>query len=421
MAILEYFEFLKEASKTLDSIGSKKDNTAVFLMDFIGLPELDGILGYTFVDTLIQHAAFQVRNTLQPHDLVGRVGRHQLACLFTKLPNQEHAQLAAYKLLRLLMASFHRDKRRIIFSARIGITTTDMPSKTDITELMRQANAAMYYAMKDKEILKIYTPEMDKVRLSELELLGDLDGAIDESRIFMAYQPQLCLKSNKIIGAEALLRWTHPQWGAVPPENMIRLAENTGIITKLTYWVFNTTMRECASYRKFGQDLSVSVNFSANNMRETDLVGIVSQALELWRVPPEKIVIELTETAIMDVHEQTINTLKQFKDMGLKISMDDFGTGYSSMSLLQKLPIDEIKIDRSFTCNMLAQPKSEKIIDSIIDLAHKLNMEVVAEGVDNESVVEKLKEFGCDYIQGYIIGHPMVLDKFIAMTRQFNA
>lgn len=201
---------------------------------------------------------------------------------------------------------------------------------------------------------------------------------------------------------------------------MIRLAERTGLITKLTYWVFNTVMRQCADYRRAGCDIGVSVNFSAINLRETDLADVVSQGLELWNVPPKHVVIELTETAIMDEHRQTLLILERFKEMGLQISMDDFGTGYSSMALLQKLPIDEIKIDISFIRNMTEKPESEQMVDSIIGLAHKLGMRVIAEGVEDWQIFSRLRELGCDMIQGYLIGRPVILQEFIPMVLNFN-
>lgn len=420
MTILCYQDFLTQTNKALDDFIENKQIICAVVIDFVGLPELDGILGYKRVDEFLQHAAEQIFKSLPKGDLVTTIGRYQLACLFTQFPSEGHAGLVGYKLQRILTLPFSDDQKHLVIIPRLGISIANKNIKIDALELIRQANSAMQQAGAEHEGLRIYSPDIDVGILSELELLSSLDKAIEESRIFLMYQPHLLLSNRKISGSEALLRWNHHERGAVPPSSMIHLAERTGLITKLTYWVFNTAMRQCAEYRKAGLDLGVSVNFSASNFREPDLVGIVSQALEIWDVPAEHVVIELTETAVMDENKQTLNTLDQFKTMGLQISMDDFGTGYSSMSLLQKLPIDEIKIDLSFTRDLLTKPENEKMVDSIISLAHKLEMRVVAEGVEDWPVLERLNDMGCDVIQGYIIGQPMILQDFIPMALEFN-
>lgn len=212
MAILGYQEFLNNTTRILSDPTRTERTIAAIVIDFDGLAELDGILGYHHVDRLLQQAAKRVVEACHDTDLVGCIGRHQLVCLFPNLPGKGYAELAGHKLLRILSLPFSDDGRRLIISARIGIALAD--TTNDVQELLRQANSAMHQAEREHEIVKIYAPDIDALILSELELLSDFDRAIEESRIFIVYQPHLALASGRIVGAEALLRWNHPQKAA---------------------------------------------------------------------------------------------------------------------------------------------------------------------------------------------------------------
>jgi len=302
---------------------------------------------------------------------------------------------------------------------RVGIALSN-PNQADSAELFRQAHAAMNRASRDRVSLKIYSTTIDKFLISELGLLSDFEKAIQESRLFLTYQPQLNVQTGKIEGAEALLRWTHPERGPISPDSMVHLAERTGLISKLTFWVFHTAMRQCAEYRNAGLNIGVSVNLSAQNLNEPDLIDIVTQVFNLWNVPTDQVIIEITETAIMNDHLLSDKILSQFKEMGLQIAMDDFGTGYSSLALLHKLPIDKIKIDKSFILDMLEKPENEQIVDSIISLAHKLGIVVIAEGVEDILTFNRLCELKCDFIQGFLITPSLPLPQFISFVSSFN-
>ena len=419
MSVLEYHAFLDKISTVLEQ--SKTDNqlVAIILINLGELGELDGVFGHTTVDTILLETAKKLSASLRGGDWVGIIGRYQLACLLPSLSNASQAELAGYKIIRVCNTPFVQDKHQLILSTRVGIAISNHVI-FDGDELLRQAHSALSQACRDSEAIRIYSPTVDKLIMSQLDLLTDLDRAIKESRIFLAYQPQLNLKTGKIEGAEALLRWSHPDLGAISPDNMVQLAEKTGLISKLTFWVFHTAMRQCAEYRNAGLDVGISVNFSAQNLTEPDLVGIVSQALSLWNVPANQVIIELTETAIMKDHLLSYKILNQFREMGLQIAMDDFGTGYSSLALLHKLPIDKIKIDISFIQDMMTNPENEKIVDSIISLSHKLGIHVIAEGIEDSATCNRLVELDCDLIQGYLISRPRVLPEFIQLAKNWN-
>ena len=420
MPVVSYQELFKIANQVLNDSKATKQYVAAIIINFEGLSELDGIFGHLTVDGILQETTKILLESLRHQDLVGIFGRHQLACLLPDLFNPGQAELAAHKILRVYNMPFSQGKHQFVLSARLGIAISNHLI-FDSNELFRQAHAAMTQACRDKAFLRVYSAKIDKLVIAELDLLSDLDIAIKESRLFLAYQPQFNFNTGKIDGAEALLRWTHPELGAIAPDNMVRLAEKTGLISKLTFWVFHTAMRQCAEYRSSGLDIGVSANLSAQNLNEPDLIGIVSQALSLWNVPTEQVNIELTETAIMKDPNLSEKILNRLKAMGLQIAMDDFGTGYSSLALLSKLPIDKIKIDISFIRDMVKNPENEHIVDSIISLAHRLGISVIAEGVEDMDTFNRLRELGCDSIQGYFISRPLSLPDFIKFVESYNS
>ncbi len=299
----------------------------------------------------------------------------------------------------------------LFLSARIGIAYAEVDCDAD--ELLRQAATAAADAAARHDTMVIYDGNTDPLALLQFDLQADLKQAIENNDLFLCYQPKLYVASHRIISAEALLRWNHPRKGMIPPDRLVQVAERTNLISSLTQWVMNTALRECAEYRRRGLDIGVSINFSAHNLREKEIVGLVGQALQLWPVPVEHIVIELTETAVMDDQPRARNALLEMKLLGVELSMDDFGTGYSSMSRLRDLPLDELKIDMSFVRNMLKAPAHERIVESMVSLAHGLDLRVVAEGVEDRETFARLKAMGCDVIQGYLIGKPMPLDEFV--------
>lgn len=419
MPVLGYHEFLRSANETLRRPENGGRVVAGLVVAFEGLAELDGVLGYAAVDELMHQAGERLVEALHETDLVGYTGRHQLGCLLDALPGESHAVLAAHKILRTLAAPFRLGERRLVVAPRLGVAVSDHLAR-DAGELLRRANTAMRQARREREPLKVYAQDADELMLLGLDLWGDLGRAIEESELYLVYQPQLVLATGKIEGAEALLRWTHPQRGPIRPDIMVHVAEGTELISKLTLWVFNTALRQCAEYRRAGLDVGVSINFSAGNLREPDLVDLVAQGLDLWGVPAERIVIELTETAVMEEHRGSLEALNRFKEMGLGIAMDDFGTGYSSMARLRELPLDELKIDISFIRHLAAKPAHERIVDSMIGLSHKLGMRVVAEGVEDAVTRERLRALGCDMIQGYLIGRPMAFPDFVAAVSAHN-
>jgi EAL domain-containing protein (putative c-di-GMP-specific phosphodiesterase class I) len=268
----------------------------------------------------------------------------------------------------------------------------------------------MYAAKASGEAIAVYTAELDAGRGDRLALLADLHLAIAHDDLDLHYQPKLDLAFDVVTGVEALVRWDHPTRGPVPPDVFIPLAESTGLIDQLTRLVLGKALRQCRTWQDAGLDLTVAVNLSARNVMNNDLPDIVAVALVDAGLPAHKLILEITESCLMGDPDRTIPTLERLSDIGVTLSLDDFGTGYSSLSYLQRLPVREVKIDRSFVLGLshaTDSHASDALIRSIISLGSSLSLRIVAEGVETAESLEKLRQLGCDIIQGYHIGRPV--------------
>jgi EAL domain-containing protein (putative c-di-GMP-specific phosphodiesterase class I) len=271
----------------------------------------------------------------------------------------------------------------------------------DADSLLRQADIAMYAAKDARSGCTIYSPETDLHSRERLGLLADLRQAIDRGDLLVHYQPQIDVRSGELTAVEALVRWPHPTRGLLPPDEFIPLAEQTRLIQPLSRWILAAALRQCAAWRSVGLDLPISVNLSAYDLRDTDLPDVVSQALATNGVPAENLRIEITESSLMANPPRARDILGRLREQGVQIAIDDFGIGYSSLAYLKSLPVDELKIDRSFVREMATDAGSRAIVRAVIDLADVLGLRVVAEGVEDEATLAALAVLGCDVAQGY--------------------
>lgn len=417
MTVLTYQNFLKRAAQELNHARSSGSHKAVLVVNFERLAELDGVLGFSAVDDILQQVANQLKSALHPADLIGITGRYQLCCLLGELLTDAHAMLATHKIIRILAQPFAFGRRNIILAPRIGVAIQNQSSHT-LDQLMSNASSALRRAKQDQDPIKLFHTEQEDPLLFHIDLWSDLGNAIETGGLYLGYQPQIDIASGKIKSTEALLRWVHPHHGPIRTDKLIQIAEGTALMPKITLWVFHTALRECCEYRQAGLHAGVSINFSADDLRDPELTDLVSQGLALWNVPPGDITVELTETAVMANDAGTLDTLYKLKDMGLKLAMDDFGTGYSSMARMLDLPLDEVKIDMIFVRHMATRHKHDRIVDSMINMAHRLNLSVVAEGVEDIKTYQRLQALGCDVIQGYLIGKAMPLPELIATVNK---
>ncbi len=299
------------------------------------------------------------------------------------------------------------------FSVGISIGIAQCPTHgKDPDTLMRHADIAMYASKNNDQGVTFYEEAIDNNSIKMLTLIDELKKAILTDELELLYQPKIDLRHNKLIGAEALIRWQHPEHGQIFPDQFIPRAEQSGLINDLPHWDLRTAIRQLGEWHEKQLVISVSVNLSAKNLLDPELVPALKRQLELHKVTPNRLYLEITETTIMSDPARSIIVLQELYDIGVKISIDDFGTGYSSLSYLKKLPADEIKIDRSFVMDMEHDVNDAIIVQSTIDLAHNMGLQVVAEGVESEAILDALRKHGCDLAQGYHIARPLKINDF---------
>ena len=309
------------------------------------------------------------------------------------------------------------DGHQVDVRASIGIATT-LGDGAERSTLMRRADVAMYAAKRANVGALPWDDSFDQHSRDRLMLLSDLRRAVDADELTLAYQPKVCLKDPAKQHAEALVRWLHPVRGFVPPSDFIPFAEQTGYIRQLTQWVLKHAIAQCATWRRDGHPMNVSINISARDLIDAELPDQVAALLATHGCAAQWITLEITETAILDDPARALDNLQRLHALGCRLAIDDYGIGYSSLAYLRRLPVDELKIDKSFVANMAGDTGDAMIVRSTIDLAHNMGLAVVAEGVEDEAVLERLRELGCDMVQGYLLCQPI---PEAAMTARLDA
>lgn len=381
----------------------------VMLIRLQRLREFRLIHGYAAGDALGAAAHALLRSVLRPRDVVTRIGEHEFVVLLPDLHDPNHAALAGSRVVRAFQAPLPIGNRAILASVAIGISVVPEHG-SDAEMLLRKAELALGSAMQSSERSVLYT-RTDESQPIPYESLRD---AIAGNQLEIHLQPILDLQSNLIVGAESLARWHQTGNGAVAPDVFIPLAEETGLISELTRWSVNSTMRHAALARQVDDRLCFSINLSPRVFGEPDIVEQINSALTIWSVPSSDVTLEVTETALMEDPALSLRLLDQLRAEGFGISIDDFGSGYSSLAYLKQFPATELKIDRTFVKDMQQDARSVQLVRSIIDLGHHLKMSVVAEGVEDEASLDMLTRMGCDRAQGYHIRRPQPASDFIA-------
>ncbi|MBI3188102.1 MAG: EAL domain-containing protein, partial [Gammaproteobacteria bacterium] len=289
-----------------------------------------------------------------------------------------------------------------------------------VTSLIKAAEIALVDARNNPRLFSIYSEEIAGTDLYSLDIETELDKAVDNDELSLYFQPQINLSTGQIYGAEALIRWRHPDKGFIRPDIFIPIAEHSGQIHKLTWWTLNTALRLIKEWPGSHSHLKVAINISAKVLKDLSFVDSVRSALKFWNVSSNRLTLEITESALMEDLTTSFITLEELKAMGFGISIDDFGTGYSSMAYFKNIPAIELKIDQSFVFYMMENPMDKHIVTTIIGLAHGFNLNVVAEGIENERTFDTLKQLGCDIAQGFHIARPMPQTEFVNWVNQYN-
>jgi diguanylate cyclase (GGDEF)-like protein len=385
-------------------------HTVLMVMDLDRFKDVNDTLGHQCGDELLKQVSTRLQALLRASDTIARLGGDEFAIV---LPNV-HVQGGvgvAQKILRVLEDPFTIAGQEITIAASLGIASCP-ENGSDPATLLRYADVAMYVAKRNKRGFAVYEPEHDQNNVDRLALIGDLRRAIDNDELRLHYQPKVSFKTNQVIRVEALVRWQHPEQGLIPPDRFIPLAEQTGLIRPLSHWVLNSALSQYSTWRTKGRHVPIAVNLSMHNLQEPELPSHIGGLLAKWGIAPTELILEITETTIMADPARTRDVLERLRGLGIQIAIDDFGVGHSTFSYLKHLPINEIKIDRSFVQDMNRSDSDAAIVRSTIDLAHSLGLGVVAEGIEDEETWAQLESMGCDLAQGYFLSRPLTPEAF---------
>ncbi|HET9644518.1 MAG TPA: bifunctional diguanylate cyclase/phosphodiesterase, partial [Burkholderiaceae bacterium] len=400
-------ELLAEA---IDRASAQRRPLALLRIEIERFRELNETLGDVEMDKLLQGVARRLEGLLGSDGRITRIAEDEFAVVLPGFGAEAAADVGR-RLASALAEPI--ELHELLLDTRSAVGIAFFPGHgAEADALMRRASIALDQAKRSGSGVSMFREGQDRERQQRLSLIGDLRRAVVRDELRLYCQPQMHLATGRICGAEALVRWNHPRLGMINPGEFIKLAESGGIITPLTYWVLDAALRQRYEWQQQGIDQTLSVNLSAHDLREPKLIEHISDALETWGARPGWIGIELTESALMEDPAGALETLQRLKRHDVRLAVDDFGTGYSSLAYLQQLPVDEIKIDQSFVSSMITNADSQTIVRSTIDLAHNLNLQVVAEGVEDQRTFERLAELGCDRAQGYCISRPIPAAEF---------
>jgi diguanylate cyclase (GGDEF)-like protein len=383
-----------------------KSALAVMLLDLDRFKEINDTLGHHHGDLLLQQIGPRLTKLLRETDSVARLGGDEFAVLMLDVPDVTAVVHVADKIRRELQKPFRVQGLNLHVDASIGIATHP-DHGSDVDTLLQRADVAMYMAKSGGTGRELYTADRDENSPGRLALMGELRSAIDGGELLLHYQPKVHLRSGEVKGVEALVRWNHPMRGLLPSSEFVPIAENTGLIEPLTMETLRMAIRQARGWLDEAREMTVSVNLSVRSLHDPNLAREIGFLLTRFKVPPHILELEITESSIMSDPTRARATLVQLASMGVRLSIDDFGTGHSSLAYLKRLPVHALKIDKSFVINMASDENDLVIVQSTIDLAHNLGLEVVAEGVESEEVWNRLRVLGCDMAQGFWRGRPV--------------
>ncbi|MEQ1923935.1 MAG: bifunctional diguanylate cyclase/phosphodiesterase, partial [Pyrinomonadaceae bacterium] len=390
-----------------------KTGFQVLFLDIRKFKNINDSLGHTLGDKVLMVAAKRFVRMVNSSDMVARIGGDEFAIILKDLGTSGKAQKVARRIFDSISQPFSLSGNRISLSVNIGIAPCDAEYNTP-EEILRDADIAMHYAKEKNSGVAVFTKDLRERFLERVRYENDLRSAIDRDELTMHYQPLVDLQSGGLLGFEALLRWHHSEFGQIPPNKFIPIAEESGLIIPITKWILESTCKQLAAWQKIDpsyRDLIVSVNISGKHLSNDDLIDDVENALAISKIDPASLKLEITESAAMENAEHTISVLNRLKALGVQLSIDDFGTGYSSLSYLHRLPFDTLKIDRSFVIAVGENGEDSEILQTIISLAKNLKKKVIAEGIETEAQLALLQNLGCDYGQGYLLSRPQTKDK----------
>ncbi len=394
---------------------------ALLFIDLDDFKVVNDSLGHNVGDQLLRDLGVRFLGCVREVDSVARIGGDEFVIVLTNVTRRSDVSTIAEKVLDALSRPFILEGREVFISASIGIASFPKDGQ-DETTLLKNADSAMYHAKeRGKGNYQFYSAEMNEMALERLSLINDLHRALERNEFVLHYQPQVDIMSGKITGVEALIRWQHPQKGMIPPMKFVPIAEETRLIIPIGQWVLRNACAQAMEWHRRGFELTVAVNLSALQVEEHRLVEVVTSTLQETGMDPRYLELELTENILIERPDVIYNIFQQLREIGVRLAIDDFGTGYSSLSYLSKLPIDKLKIDRSFVQDLDHNADGRSIVEAIISMAHSLRLKAIAEGVETREQEKILRRLGCDELQGYIYSPALSRDALDARLEAARA
>ena len=397
--------FKQRLAELTESASVSGDTLALTLIDLDGFKELNDTLGHHAGDIVLDQIGDRLRETIRPGHFLARLGGDEFAVLMPGVDGASAALASTEELRAAARAGITLAEMRIRIDASAGVALLGDHARTGDV-LLRHADVAMYQAKAQRTGCRLYDPTSDRHSRDRLQLTGELRDAIANDELVAYFQPKVSMSSGRPVGAEALVRWLHPERGLVPPTEFVPVAEQTGLMRPLTEWVLRRSLEACARWRDGGHDLTVAVNVAAANLLDEAFPGTVHALLAQTGVAPERLVLEITENSVMSDPQRGQSVLRELRALGVQLSLDDFGTGHSSLAYLATLPVQELKIDRSFVTHEVTRT-NELIVSSVADLARSLGLRLVAEGIEDEDSWVRLRRHGCHQAQGFWMSRPL--------------
>jgi len=406
----------KHLADALEISRATRQPLALLMLDIDRFKEINDTMGHATGDIVLIEVGRRLRTALRPGDVLARFGGDEFVAILHQIDEFGMAAFAE-RISAVVSQPLRAGSMEFFLNASIGVAKFPQHGERP-EELLRRADIAMYDAKQSRKSYSVYEEGRDAVHLYRLSLLSDLRRAIGTPELELYYQPAQDLHHAQIHRVEALLRWTHPEHGPISPADFIPLAEQSGLIRLITDWVLHEAIRQCAEWSEAGLDVGVAINLSAVDLGSGYLPDLLANHLGRYGVEPRRITLEITETAVMRDGTGAVDVLDRLKACGVRIAIDDFGTGYSSLSHLKRLPVDVLKIDKSFVMDMANDEDDAVIVRSTIELAHNMGLKVVAEGVETREAMAMLEGLHCDSVQGYLICLPLAADKATAWLRR---
>ena len=401
-------EFLQHIDTLLDQ--SRKDGgvLAYLVIKLKRFKDINTAYSLHTGDELLLRLEKRLRKVMRPNDVLSRTGDSEFGMVLPSLNNVAHALLAANKIVHESEKPLEFDEHFIEPNIVVGVSIATEHTKHE--GLIQNSTIALMEAEKNNERYRLYEPEIDRTLPPKLILENEMHYAYEHDEYSLCFQPKIDITNQCLDGAEALIRWHSSKYGLVNTQYFVDILEESTLLMPVTKWVLNMSLRKCLEFQKIVSGFKIAVNLSPALLTDNDIVDVVASSINIWNINPESLVLEVTEGAMMKNPALSMDILNKFNAIGVGVSIDDFGTGYSSLSYLKTLPARDLKIDRSFVMNMLDDPRDKSIVKAAIDLAHNLDLHVVAEGIEQQGMQDSLTDMGCDYGQGYHIARPMPED-----------